>query len=129
MFFAITRMKARFESPQGQLTVEDLWDIPLTSSKNKANLDDIARGLSRHVRESETESFVTKPPKTNEAAILKLEAIKHIISVRLAEQEAAALIRANKEKKYQIMEIIAQKENEHLASQSIDDLRKMVESL
>lgn len=129
MFEAITRMKARFDSPQGQLTVEDLWDIPLTSSKNKANLDDIARALSRQVRESETESFVTKPPKANKAAILKLEAIKHIINVRLAEQEAAALIRANKEKKHQIMEIIARKETEHLASQSIDDLHKMVESL
>jgi tRNA uridine 5-carbamoylmethylation protein Kti12 len=129
MFEEITRMKARFDSPQGQLTVEDLWDIPLTAHKNKANLDDIARELSRQVRESETESFVIKPPLKNAAAVVKLETVKHIIKVRLDEQEAAALIRANHEKKQRIMEIIAHKEDESLANQSIDDLRKMVESL
>lgn len=129
MFEKIARMKARFDSPQGQLTVEDLFDIPLTSSRGKANLDDIARGLSRQVREAETESFVIKPPKADESALLKFEVVKHIIAVRLAENEEAAILKANKEKKQQILQLIVQKENEQLAGQSIDDLRKMVESL
>jgi hypothetical protein len=72
---------------------------------------------------------VIKPPLKNAAAVVKLETVKHIIKVRLDEQEAAALIRANHEKKQRIMEIIAHKEDESLANQSIDDLRKMVESL
>ena len=129
MFEKIARMKARFDSPQGQLTVEDLFDIPLTSSRGKANLDDIARGLSRKVREAETESFVIRPPKADESALLKFEVVKHIIAVRLAENEAAAVLMANKEKKQQLLQLIVQKENEQLAGQSIDDLRKMVEAL
>ena len=129
MFEKIARMKARFDSPQGQLTVEDLFDIPLTSSRGKANLDDIARSLSKQVREAETESFVIKPPKADESALLKFEVVKHVIAVRLAENEEAAIRMANKEKKQQLLQLIVQKENESLAGQSIDDLRKMVEAL
>lgn len=128
-FEKLIRTKDRFDSPQGQLTVEDLFDIPLTSSRGKANLDDIARQLSKQVREAETESFVVKPPKADESALLKFEVVKHIIAVRLAENEAAAVLSANKEKKQQILQLIIQKENEALAGQSIDDLRKMVEAL
>jgi hypothetical protein len=130
MFEKIVRMKARFDSPQGQLTAEDLFDIPLISSnKNKANLDDIARNLSKQVKEAETESFVFKPPKADETTALKFELVKYIISVRLAENAAAKVARDNREKKQQLLELISHKENEQLAGQSIDDLRKMVEAL
>ena len=128
-FEKLIRTKGRFDSPQGQLTAEDLYDIPLTSSRGKANLDDVARQLSKQVREAETESFVIKPPKADESSLLKFEVVKHIIAVRLAENEAASALAANKEKKQQLLQLIVQKENEQLAGQSIDDLRKMVEAL
>ena len=130
MFEQISRIKARFDSPQGTLSVEDLWDIPLTSTnRNRANLDDIARSLYKQVQEHETESFVVKPPKADEITKLKFEIVKYIISVRLAENEAAVLAKANRDKKQRLLELIAQKENEQLAGHSIDDLRKMVEAL
>ena len=128
-FEKAVRLKVRFDSPMGQLNVEDVWDLPLTSGVGKANLDDIARKLSKQVKESETESFVIKPAKANEVTMLKFEVVKHIIEIRLAENEAAALAKNNKEKKQQLLSLIAQKENEALAGQSIDDLRKMVEAL
>lgn len=129
MFEKSARLKVRFDTPQGQLAVEDLFDLPLTSGTARANLDDIARKLSKQVKESETESFVIRPAKVNEVTLLKFDVVKHIIEVRLAENEAAALARSNKEKKQQLLSLIAQKENEALAGQSIDDLRKMVEAL
>jgi tRNA uridine 5-carbamoylmethylation protein Kti12 len=129
MFEKLSRMKARFDSPQGNLTIEDLWDIPLVGHKNKANLDDIARGLSKQVKESETESFVVKPPKSNQDDLVKFEAVKHVIAIRLAENDAAKVRMENKQKKHQLLQLITQKENEQLAGQSIDDLRKMVEEL
>jgi hypothetical protein len=109
--------------------VEDLFDIPLISSRGKANLDDIARGLSKQVKEAETESFVIRPPKADESVALKLEVVKRIITVRLAEAEEAKLKKDNKEKKQRLLSLIAQKEDEQLVGQSIDDLRKMVEEL
>ena len=45
IFMKATQKKLRFDSTQGLLTVEDLWDLPLTGTNKKANLDDIAIGL------------------------------------------------------------------------------------
>ena len=130
MFEKLIRAKARFETPQGSLTLEDLFDIPLTSiKKTNANLDDIARKLSKQVKESETESFVVKPAKVDAITLLKFEAVKHIIAIRLAENEAAKLAKDNREKKQRLLSLIAQKEDEQLVGQSIDDLKKMVEEL
>ena len=48
IFEMATRKKIRFNSPQGDLSTEDLWDLPLSSKVNgKANLDDIAKDLHR----------------------------------------------------------------------------------
>jgi len=128
MFEKASRLKLRFDTSMGQLDVEDLWDLPLTST-NRANLDDIARGLSKQVKEAETESFVVKPAKANEATLIKFDIVKHIIEIRLAENEAAATARANKERKQQILAIIASKQNEQLAASSIEDLQKLAEAL
>lgn len=127
MFQKATRKKIRFESPQGLLSVEDLWDLPLTATRG-ANLDDIAKGLFRQVKEAEIVSFVNKT-NPDDTTQLKFDLVKHIIEVRLADAQLAADAKANKEKKQNILAIIAQKENEHLAGSSLDDLRKMAESL
>lgn len=129
MFEQSTRNKDRFETSQGLLTVEDLWDLPLTSTRGRANLDDIARGLSKKLKETETESFVIKAPKADETTQRKFAIVKHIIEVRLAENEAAATIRANKEKKQQLLALIAQKENEQLQGHTLEELRAMAEGL
>lgn len=129
MFEQATRNKDRFETSQGLLTVEDLWDLPLTSARGRANLDDIARSLSKRLKETETESFVIKAPKADETTQRKFAVVKHIIEVRLAENEAAATIRANKEKRQQLLALIAQKENEQLQGHTLEELRAMAESL
>lgn len=129
MFEKISRIKLRFETSQGMLTVEDLWDIPLTSARGRANLDDIARGLSKKLKDTETESFVVKVPKADEAAQLAFDLVKHIIEVRLAENEAAQLAKTNKEKKQRILALIAKKENEQDEGRSLEDLRAEAEAL
>lgn len=122
-------MKVRFDSPQGGLTVEDLWDLPLTSMSGRANLDDIAVGLFKQLKDSGTISFVTETTQANELTQLKFDVVKHIIDVRKAENSAAETAAANRAKKQQLLALVAQKENEQLAGQSIEDLRKMIEEL
>lgn len=130
-FIQATRSKFRFQSPQGSLSVEDLWDIPLTSTKaNVANLDDVAKGLHKKIKESEeTESFVTNTSKKDESVVAQFEIVKHIISIRLEELEAAKTAKANKDKKQMIMGIIAQKKNDALLGASLEELEKMVGEL
>ena len=130
MFEKASRIGLRYETPQGLLTVEDLWKLPLTSSRpGRANLDDIAINLFRQLKESDTESFVKKAAKKDDTTQLAFDIVKHIIDVRMAEDEAAAVQRANKEKKRRILEIIAQKEDAQLFDASLDELKAMAESL
>ena len=130
MFEKASRIGLRYETPQGLLTVEDLWKLPLTSSRpGRANLDDIAINLFRQLKESDNESFVKKIATKSDTTQLAFDIVNHIIDVRMAEDEAAAVQRANKEKKRRILEIIAQKEDAQLFDASLDELKAMAESL
>ena len=128
MFEKASRMKLRFATVQGNLSVEDLWDLPLTHT-SRANLDDIARGLYREIKESDVQSFVVETKKADETVQLAFDIVKHIIDVKKAEKANAESAAANKSKVQQILALIAQKEAEQMAGQSIDDLRKLVEEL
>lgn len=128
MFQKASRYKLRFDSPQGGLTTEDLWDIPLQSARG-ANLDDIAKHLHKQISESNVTSFVSKKATEDTVLQLKFDIVKHIIETRLAEADTAAVAQANKQKKQQLLGIIAMKEQEQLMGSSLDDLKKMVESL
>jgi len=128
MFEKSTRMKDRFETSKGNLSVEDLWDLPLTSARYP-NLDDIARDLHRQLKDSAEVSFVAPARKENDTLQRKFDIVKHIIEVRLTENTAAAEVRANKEKKARILEIIARKDDEELVGKSRDELIKLAESL
>jgi len=128
MFEKASRLKLRFSVANGNLSVEDLWELPLTHLRHP-NLDDIAKGLYREIKDSDIQSFVTETKASDGITQLKFDIVKHIIDVRKAEQAAAENAQANKVKKQQILALIAQKENEQMAGQSIEDLRKLAESL
>jgi hypothetical protein len=61
--------------------------------------------------------------------VLKFELVRHVIEVKLAEQQASLTAKANKDKKQQILELIDRKESEQLAGQSLEDLKKLADSL
>lgn len=123
MFEKANRVKLRFHTEQGMLSVEDMWDLSLTK------LDNVAKGLFRQLKESDEVSFVKPVPSDDKGTQLKFDIVKHIIEVRVAERDAAELARQNKEKKQLILGIIAQKENEALSQTSLDELRAMVTSM
>lgn len=129
MFEKAARQKLRFETSIGNLSAEDLWELPLLSKTGKVHLDELAKNLFKQLKENECVSFVTKEDSVNDTIQLKFDIVKHIIDVKLEEKKAEENLKLNKEKKQQILSIIAQKENENLASTSIDDLRKLAESL
>jgi hypothetical protein len=126
MFEAASRLKLRFASQVGHLTVEDLWDLPLTSA-TKANLDQIAVELNRQLKGTE-ESFVSTGKK-NAVLELKFEVVKHIIGVRVAENQEKLEAQNRKAKKAQIAELIEEKKSEGLKNMSLEDLEKLAASL
>jgi len=132
IFEQASRAKLRFMSPKGALTVEDLWDLPLTSATGKPNLDAIGVSLMKAVKESsETLSLVN--PGTADAGksemMLAFNVVKHIIDVRLAESKAASEARAKTETKQKLLEIIAKKQDSELEGKTLDELKAMVSGM
>ena len=120
------RLKLRFSTDRGQLSVEDLWDLPL--SGNGLNLDKITMALSRQLKEESTESFVLKASRSTDMLQLRFDLAKHIIDVRLAEIELAKTKAEARAKKDRILSIIERKQDEQLEGQPLEDMFKMVES-
>lgn len=130
MFEQALRLKLRFPSPQGALTTEDLWDLPLTSTRpNTANLNNIAKAVSRLLKAESEEDFVNPRSGANETLQLSLDIVKHIIAVRQAENEATRLRAERTEKKAKLLELIARKQDQALEGKPLEELQQMVASL
>lgn len=125
MFEKASRLKLRFTTTKGMLTVEDLWDLPLTSQRG-ISLDGIARGLYHEVNESKEISFVIKETDADTELKLMFDIVKHVIKTRLEESENKRLARARKEKKEKILEIIAKKQDGELEGKSIEELTALI---
>lgn len=130
IFERASRLKLRFETSRGALSVEDIWDLPLQSNKaDVPNLDDLARGFHTQLKGSENVSFVTKAAKPSEALQLRFDIVTHVIDVRLeeaAQKEAAELAR---QRKARVLQLIDQKEDAKLSEKSLEELRTLANAL
>ena len=122
IFEYAVRNKVRFPF-KGMISVEDLWDLSLT------NLDSIYKTLNKQVKQSEEESLLSTKASVDTELEVQIAIVKHIVSVKLAEKEAAEKASAKKAQKQKIMSIIATKQDEALQNSSIDDLQKMLDEL
>ena len=122
IFEYATRNKVRFPF-KGMISVEDLWDLSLV------NLDSIYKMLNKQVKQSEEESLLNTKTSVDTELEVQIAIVKHIVSVKLEEQNARDQAAAKKAQKQKIMSIIATKENEALQNSSIDDLKKMLDEL
>ena len=128
LFEKASRLKLRYETVRGLVATEDLWDMSLTSTSG-FSLDDLAKSLSRALKESEEESFVVKKTSAENVIELKFEIVKHVIKTKLEEIESAENAAANKAKKEKILGVIAEKEDDSLKGKSMTALKKMVAEL
>lgn len=129
IFEKATKTKLRFYSVTGALSVEDLWGLPLQSkSKNKANLDDIAKDVARKLKTAEEESFVNKTASspTNE---LRLEILKHIIDARLEDAEKKEQSERNRLRKQKLIDAKRDIEDGAIKDMSIEEIDKEIASI
>ena len=121
IFEQASRKALRFQSNKGELSVEDLWNLPLTSTKT-SSLDSIAVQCHKQGQISEKISFVTPPSTGNSDDTLRLEILKHIIDVKQTENAASKVAADNKAKKARILQLIAEKQDDALAGKSEAEL-------
>lgn len=131
LFEQASRVKLRFDTVQGPLDVESLWDLPVnTQVKNKASLADIVRGLNKQLKDiGDDLPFLNAARKTDDTVQLRFDIVKHIIETKTADADKAAQARTSAETKQKLMSIIAIKESEELSGKSLEDLRKLVAAM
>ena len=125
MFENAARLKYRFPTPAGLLTVEDLWQLPLKAA-HKLALNEIAQNLYREIKSTDDlPDFVNNVADSNlEALKDKFDIVKHIIDVRKTELDAMKQANVLRDQKALLIEILHEKKNDELKALSVEDLEK-----
>lgn len=128
IFEQASKQAIRFETSVGNITTEDLWSLPLTSEK-RPSLDTVARAINRELKEADEESFVVSSNKQTTLLRLKLDIVKHVIGVKLEEQQAERAKAANKQQKEKLLQILADKQDAELRGKDISEIEEMLKAL
>lgn len=124
--------KWRFPSKRGVLSLEDLFDLPLTKN-NGVNLDAVAIEINNQLQEKQGSTSFVESTVEKTAEITKLdtmlEIVKTIIKQRQEENKAKLQAAEIASKRKQLQTLIDQKQGEALASLSLEELQQQLDEL
>lgn len=131
IFEYAARNKVRFTSDRGNLTVEQLFDLPLLDKRNSGiDLEAVARATNAELKEVGEESFVlVTPDPRRSVAEIKMEIVKHIIAAKQAEAQLAVDAAKRASLRTRIAEAIAKKEDAAFDELSVEELRQQLAEL
>ncbi len=123
MYKVASKMKLRFATSKGNLSVEDLWDL------NLVTLDKLAIAIDEELSKSPRKSFIAETTPENEVAKLKLDILKDIIKTKMEEKAKKESEKQRLSEKNKLLEILARKEQANLENLSEEELRKRIAEL
>lgn len=126
MFDIATRKKLRFSTSKGDISVEDLWDLPRFSERG-LSLKSIAKKLLVQLKDLDViDEFDEKDEVESEETAtikLKLDIVRHILKVKLEEAEVNKNRAKVKEHNQLILSLIEKKQMQNLESLSVEELQ------
>lgn len=122
IFEVATREQFRFPF-KGLISTEDLWVL---STKD---LDTIFKTLNAELKKVKEESLLETKTQQDVELDTKIEIVKHIVKVKLTEQELRTKTKEKKEQKQKLLELLASKKDEDLQSKSAEEIQKMIDEL
>lgn len=131
IFELASREKFRFPSTKGELTTEQLWQLPLLDERTFFDLNSVAKAISTELKDMGEENFVQKAQTSIRRPALeaKLEIVKYIIASHqqaIAEHAEAS----NKaETKRRLLDLLARKEDKALEELTADQIRDQLKAL
>jgi prophage DNA circulation protein len=129
IFEKATQEKFRYPSTKGLLTTEQLWELPLTA-KSGFSLDDVAKAVNAELKTIGTESFVATETNPAKATLeTKLAVVKHVIAIRLAEDQAAKAAAAKKLEKEKLLAVLGRKQDAVLENLTEAELLARINNL
>ena len=124
------RKNLTFKSPTGELLPQDLFDLPLTSTKvNAATLDGIALALNAELEAAggKVVSFVKPTPSKVDYTEVKFDIVKAILDEKIAARDTAAAAAVKAANRQKIMALLEKKNDQDLESMSREDLLKLLD--
>lgn len=121
--------KLRFPSSKGDLTVEQLYELPLQSTKG-VDLDTVARTVYQLLQDVAQGSFVataSNPAKKDYE--VKLEIVKHVIGSKQEDNAKKARAASNRAERERLTQLLANKQDAELLTLSREELEKRIKQL
>lgn len=122
LFEVAVRNKFRFPF-RGLISAEDLWTLSVT------NLDSIFKTLNSELKQVQEESLLNTKTKADKELDMKIEIVKHIVAIKIEEQNKKLQDKENAEKKQKIMELIEKKNDESLENKSAEELKALLNEM
>ena len=124
IFERSARNKTRWATSVGNLSVEQLFDLPLTA-KRGVSLDAIAQEVNTELQ-TMTTSFVktTRPDSRKSELSLQLDVLKHVIESKERDLDRAKTTQETKERKQALMEALENKKIDGINNMSEEELKK-----
>jgi len=120
MYKEASKLKLRFSTTRGNLTVEQLWDLSLNE------LDSLAVSLEDAHKKSKGKSFLDKRTSKDKGLKLQFDIALDVLQTKVEEFEAIRGEKEVKEHNQKILGLIAEKQEDKLKVMSIKDLEKLL---
>lgn len=123
MYKKALKMKLRFATTKGRLTVEDLFELRLT------DLNNIAIALDKKLSETPRKSFISDIAPDTVKDELRFNIVKDIITTKLVARNAAQDAKAKTAERAQLNEILHRKKSQALENLSVEELEAKLAAL
>lgn len=123
MYKKAAKMKLRFQTERGNLSVEDLWKLSLQ------DLDKVAINLSEELENTPKKSFISEVTTTDAVTTLKFDIVKDIIADKLTEKVEKENATKKREEKAKLLDLLARKQAQNLETMSEEDILKKLQEL
>lgn len=111
-----SKLKLRFATNRGSLSVEQLWDLSIN------DLDGLAVVLDDQYKKSSSKSFIVKRSSKNRNIKLAFDIVIDILNTKVEDRDKLQLARENKIHNDKIYAAIAELEDNELKSMSKKEL-------
>lgn len=120
----------RFPSKRGELTAEQLFDLPL-KSQTGFDLDTVARTINGQLKGVSEESFVedTAADPIKKSLAVSLDIVKDVIATKQAENRATLDKARKATERKKILDAMAAKRDQALTAASMEELEKQLAEL
>ena len=122
MFVEATRKKYRFPY-NGQLSVEDLWDL------SPVQLDKVYKTLGKTLTNTGELSLVKATTPDDEITKAKLDIVKFVYETKIAEKQEAVQAAERRAYADKLQRILESKKDAALESLSVEELEKKLQEL